>query len=1706
MDHPDEPQQAPPSVPHHPTSYHSRQQQRGSADAARDPSVSPISPEDSPTSTSFAGRAAPAPDPPAYTTAGSGQRSRSGRTESRRQRDSQLQDRPIPDSPLLSDPPPVAHEPPPPLPPVSYRESQANVTTPRRRAAAATASTPSRTNGGGSTSRREREQLPNVKNARAPPAIQTPVVAVKAASESPPETAIPQQARLVTLSKNQGTPITASGPGSTARRAAGPSPLTSPQRREWAPDRSPLQKLELTLQDITKEEKRAQMEEAEMLAREAKAGRGSRKSTRRTADTAAPSTSRSVAEPAAAAATAAALADAGLIRGLSQRQKDRIQRTTTLDTQPPAAPRQLSPDASGHGFIYQDQHDPSLDDLPTPGGLAEASDAFDRAASDATLGAHSPSTAVPVTRQPTHTDQVVRSSAAGAGGPRVQQDEPMSELDSETDDSREVPLGLGSRIMHALGPRFGGGRAAREEVTAGPPPGARERPMPRPATVQGTSERVLPPPPPPLDEWRTATTAQVNVADLPRLERRGTARTDDSAWWESGGANTTRQYTLPSDANPDDHEVDENAPTTFEPPLYLKCGPLLRYRGIRVEHAQAHATSDGLEPPAASEREVWRGSVMIVTEDSDSLYDVPPTLRLFLQPVDLLPPPPAHVDGEGGQLAPEYIDPIAGLPLLSRTGQTIYVKPVDHLPESKDLSRIEDDNGLYEDVRSPAQDDGPAGSESGAGGEATYPNNRIRKPDGEMVGDFSEVQAVRLLAERGVTFWRFNLEVVLSDRQCRIGYRINRGPAMGFWVPARGETMNIMFHTCNGFSLTVDPDQFSGPDPMWRDVLNAHQTRPFHVMIGGGDQIYNDAVVKQTSFFQDWLNIKNPSQKYSTPFSPAMRQELDTFYLERYSMWFSQGLFGLAIAQIPMVNIWDDHDIIDGFGSYPDHFMASPVFSGLGAVAFKYYMLFQHQSLPAETETEEPSWLLGDSLGPYIKERSRSVFVSLGRSVAFLGLDCRTERMRDEVLSQETYDRVFERCKHEITKGETKHLIVLLGIPIAYPRLVWLENILTSRLADPLKTLGKSGMLGGLLNRFDGGIEILDDLDDHWTARSHKAERNWFLHELQELAAGKSVRITILGGDVHLAAIGQFYSNPKLGIPKDKDHRYMPNVISSAIVNSPPPNAMGDILNRRNRVHHLDPETDEDMIPLFTHDVDGKSRANQRLLLRRNWCSIREYHPGGTPPLTPEPPEPESPPPEPLSTPKRLSRTLSMNRNDVSPGNLLRRLSNRGQPSSRAPVLNGSPRRTRPPPGADSTEYFPAQSVGSSTSAGTPQRPSLFHHATTELIEGKKKTVAATQRHINLEEGLDIVLNAEVNQRDPAGITMPYRLLVPALWYEEHDESGPPPLRRRLTGWARRPRPLRSEFEGDEDEEEENEYDPRGEANQADAARYAAALAETQDTPTTPARQETAVPAVTDRDVELDSDEDEEEVRPSPNQRRARFIEEGRDTVRVSHERSPARVPRETAVRRLWRNLGARFQDRQDDDDDSYDDEDENSVDWEGEGEGEGEGGHDSPRNNGPPQAQAPAHEASPTTTNTPPSAPIPSTPRRNSRLTQSSPQTQTPTRLSGGGPYLPSPARNSNGDGGHFTRSPSGRGTGNGNASEGKFPRAPGTGGGQQPQPQQYPRSPGTGPGRQQSYPRSPGAGDRSSGGGRQWLNRLSSVGDEIRDEIRDARYRLPF
>lgn len=160
------------------------------------------------------------------------------------------------------------------------------------------------------------------------------------------------------------------------------------------------------------------------------------------------------------------------------------------------------------------------------------------------------------------------------------------------------------------------------------------------------------------------------------------------------------------------------------------------------------------------------------------------------------------------------------------------------------------------------------------------------------------------------------------------------------------------------------------------------------------------------------------------------------------------------------------------------------------------------------------------------------------------------------------------------------------------------------------------GLGGGLFNHFDGSFDLLDDLDDHYTAKIHKAERAGLIHRLQQVSAEFSVRVTILGGDVHLAAFGRFYSHPKLKIPTENDNRYIGNVVSSAIVNKPPPQAVANLLAKRNKIHHLDPSTDETLLDLFNKDPGDSSKtagSNHCTMPSRNFASLTENSPNNAP-------------------------------------------------------------------------------------------------------------------------------------------------------------------------------------------------------------------------------------------------------------------------------------------------------------------------------------------------------------------------------------------------------------------------------------------------------------------------------------------------------------
>lgn len=96
----------------------------------------------------------------------------------------------------------------------------------------------------------------------------------------------------------------------------------------------------------------------------------------------------------------------------------------------------------------------------------------------------------------------------------------------------------------------------------------------------------------------------------------------------------------------------------------------------------------------------------------------------------------------------------------------------------------------------------------------------------------------------------------------------------------------------------MNQDDFRGPgfqsgyDPVWIDLLQKHAEEPFHALVGGGNQLYCDAIIREPGM-QEWVTSK-AHQKKDYAISQEMRLAIDRFYFNRYCQVFRSGSFGRA--------------------------------------------------------------------------------------------------------------------------------------------------------------------------------------------------------------------------------------------------------------------------------------------------------------------------------------------------------------------------------------------------------------------------------------------------------------------------------------------------------------------------------------------------------------------------------------------------------------------------------------------------------------------------------------------------------------------------------------------------------------------------------------------------------------------------------------------
>ncbi|KAI9321210.1 hypothetical protein BX666DRAFT_2017310 [Dichotomocladium elegans] len=449
-------------------------------------------------------------------------------------------------------------------------------------------------------------------------------------------------------------------------------------------------------------------------------------------------------------------------------------------------------------------------------------------------------------------------------------------------------------------------------------------------------------------------------------------------------------------------------------------------------------------------------------------------------------------------------------------------------------------------------------------------------------------------------FWRYELLIPLSDEGQEIKYAWD-DLSYSFHVPSYLESMRFMFYSCSGFSdIPEETKKTFGETLLWEDVLDRHAVAPFHVLLGGGDQLYQDRMMKE-DFMEPWRNEIVPQKRLAMEMPQSMLEGFEFFFFWNYVKNFGfkcRAPVAQAYATIPSINMWDDHDIIDGYGSYPADMQGAECFQVLFANACRFYYLFQQHT--TMTLARQHGMLPGSI------PTCNHIVTTLGPDIGIVALDCRGERTKFDVCRPSSYITIFDEL-YRTMPPTVKHLLIMTGVPLIYPRLTLFENAMEGASSFNLATLvGKTGALGnvvsGSLNKWNGDPELLDDMNDHWTAGNHLIERKRFIEKLQIFAREKSVRVSFLGGDVHCCGTGRLYSKD-MKEKEEGDPFLMVQIISSAIVNVPPPQTLLTILNNQSSYITFNGNVEEKMYNLFKFSPNGNQRQNKKLMGARNYCA-----------------------------------------------------------------------------------------------------------------------------------------------------------------------------------------------------------------------------------------------------------------------------------------------------------------------------------------------------------------------------------------------------------------------------------------------------------------------------------------------------------------------
>lgn len=281
--------------------------------------------------------------------------------------------------------------------------------------------------------------------------------------------------------------------------------------------------------------------------------------------------------------------------------------------------------------------------------------------------------------------------------------------------------------------------------------------------------------------------------------------------------------------------------------------------------------------------------------------------------------------------------------------------------------------------------------------------------------------------------------------------------------------------------------------PTGPEVLSPLTAAP-RMIIGTGDQIYTDAAYEgfNGSDGEDHPISGWNFKRHPMPISKVKAIESFKVFLHKtYLNFYSFNALEYAHQKLPSLNVWDDHEIRDGWGSHGDEYKRENGQYKLASSLESYFRASREAYIAHQ-------FLLGPSR-PESSQSLHQIF-EVGGKKGF-AFDLRSHRnINEKKVVNEDQMQAFKAWCSQLHGNE--EVIIVSSIPLFFDY------------SNTSKSL--SELIYG----------ISDDKNDSWNSKYNRCQRNEVVEELISLRKTRKARPIILSGDVHVGALSEIWYTP----------------------------------------------------------------------------------------------------------------------------------------------------------------------------------------------------------------------------------------------------------------------------------------------------------------------------------------------------------------------------------------------------------------------------------------------------------------------------------------------------------------------------------------------------------------------------------------------------